>query len=58
MNHECDSCLERGIHTPATTKSINLDLSDRELCEDCATESDSQQYVSVKADEYFEQDIK
>lgn len=34
----CDSCLEAGIHTPATTHSTNPEWSGYDLCEECAEE--------------------
>jgi hypothetical protein len=41
MMHECDSCKETGIHTPATTHSINPDFAGYCLCEACAAEYDA-----------------
>ena len=35
---ECQSCLESGIHTPATTHSTNPDYAGYDLCEECAAE--------------------
>jgi hypothetical protein len=40
-NGECDSCLESGEHTPATTTSTNPDYSGYELCAECVAEYDS-----------------
>ena len=44
----CDSCLESGQETEATTKSVNPDFSGYDLCDDCAAEYDSR----VKAEEH------
>ena len=37
----CDSCLESGQETEATTKSTNPDYSGYDLCDECAAEYDS-----------------
>lgn len=37
-NPECDACLDKKIHKPATTKSTHPDFSGYELCQDCAGE--------------------
>lgn len=37
----CESCLEAGIHTPATTHSTNPDFAGYRLCAACAEEYDS-----------------
>ena len=38
VNPECDGCLFKKIHRPATTKSTNPDFAGWELCEECADE--------------------
>lgn len=38
---ECESCLENGTHTPATTHSKNPDYIGYDLCGSCAAEYDS-----------------
>jgi hypothetical protein len=37
---ECESCLEGGQHTPATTRSTNPDYAGYALCHECADEYD------------------
>lgn len=39
-NPECDVCLDKKIHKPATTKSKHPDFAGYELCEECASELD------------------
>jgi superfamily II helicase len=36
----CDSCLEAGEHTAATTHSSNSDWDGYNLCDECAAEYD------------------
>ena len=38
---ECESCLEGGLHTAATTQSTHPDWSGYALCADCAAEYDA-----------------
>jgi hypothetical protein len=39
IDPECDICrLNKKIHKPATTKSINLAFAGWELCDECAEE--------------------
>jgi hypothetical protein len=38
VDPECDNCLDKKIHKPATTKSIHPEFYAWELCEECAEE--------------------
>lgn len=44
----CESCLQTGIQTPATTHSVNPDWSGYDLCEECAAEYDSRRPTATE----------
>ena len=47
---ECESCLEAGIHTEATTHSQNPDFSGYDLCEECAKHYDSREPIYAETE--------